>query len=575
MIEQLPVGFAILDAVRTSEDAAFDFVITEANAALCNFIGREHMDIIGKSLELVYPAAKVQAGQLLAMLNKVVTTGEMEIFSMQIKKTGNWYKISIYSFQPLSLVVLFSDITAQISSLADLDAFFEITPDLMNISTLDGRIIRVNPAWEKEMGYAKDELVGHFSREFVHPDDVAANLTIAKQLESNSQTLNFVNRYRHRDGTYHSLAWDSKSDGQKIYSVARDITAFIEKQKQIEYLSYHDVLTGLYNRRFLEEEIQRLDQPRNLPISIIMGDLNQLKLINDAFGHEKGDELIRKAAQAMVNGCRADDLIARWGGDEFLICLPRTSPADAETIVGRIRDNCEKESVNTIVVSVSFGVGTKLAADEPIIGTIRSAEDAMYINKAAERKNNRGDVLDTIRGTLFERDPVEEIHANLVSSLCHDTAEALGFSPEETRRITLAGLIHDIGKIAIRHEILAKPGSLTEEEKTQVRQHVEIGYRVVSALQDMLDVGKAILSHHERVDGFGYPNGAKWTEIPLSARIIALAEAYTTMTSENTYKRRLSQAEAIAEIRRNSGVQFDPAVVEVFIEKVILKREQP
>lgn len=342
-------------------------------------------------------------------------------------------------------------------------------------------------------------------------------------------------------------------------------------EEENNYLSYHDVLTGLYNRRYYEEAIERLDTERNLPISIIVADVNGLKLINDAFGHSKGDEFLRKAAIAIQSACRADDIVARWGGDEFIILLPKTKTEEAEEIVKKIKDMYSNEYVNAISVSISFGWDTKRIVDEDIIRVLRSAEDYMYKHKIIENKGMRSSIINTIINTLHEKNPREERHSKRVSEICQSMAKAMGFSEIEVSRLKVVGLLHDIGKIAIEEGILNKPGKLTDQERDEIKRHPNIGYRILSSSHEMLELAECILLHHERWDGTGYPKGLKGESIPRIARIIAIADSFDAMTSQRSYQEALSEEEAIVEIRKNAGSQFDPEVARIFVEKVLNK----
>lgn len=350
-----------------------------------------------------------------------------------------------------------------------------------------------------------------------------------------------------------------------------EINERTKREEQITYLSYHDKLTGLYNRRFYEIEIKRLDTERNLPISIIIGDVNGLKLINDAFGHDTGDELLQKAATSIQSTCRTDDIVARWGGDEFVILLPKTKSEEAERIVNRIKLLYSNEQVNALNVSISFGWDTKRKTDEDILRVLKSAEDYMYKHKIIENKGMRGNAINTIIKTLHEKNPREEQHSKRVSKICQEIGKAMTFSEIEVSQLKAAGLLHDIGKIAIREGILNKPGKLTEQERDEINRHPDIGYRILNSSYDMLELADCILAHHERWDGAGYPKGLKGEAIPIVARIIALADTYDAMTSERPYRNALSKEEALLEIQKNSGKQFDPKIARIFIEKVLSK----
>lgn len=345
----------------------------------------------------------------------------------------------------------------------------------------------------------------------------------------------------------------------------------MRRKEEIIYLSYHDQLTGLYNRRFFEEELIRLDIKRNLPLTIIMGDLNGLKLINDSFGHTIGDEIIKKVANVLKSGCRVGDITARLAGDEFVVALSKTGDAEAKQIINRIKDLLSGEKVGSIELSISFGYGCKYNEEEKIKDIFKIAEDNMYENKLFESQDMRKKTIKNIINTLHERNNNEREHSHRVSELCKNMGEALGLPENEISKIITAGEFHDVGKIAVNDKIINKEGKLTEDEWKEIKRHSDLGYRMVNAVSDMSSIANCILYHHERWDGNGYPKGLKGEEIPLVSRIIAIAEAYDAMVSKRSYKSELSKEDAIDELQKNAGSQFDPNLVETFIEKVLNK----
>ena len=344
-----------------------------------------------------------------------------------------------------------------------------------------------------------------------------------------------------------------------------------KRNDEIVYLSYHDFLTELYNRRFCEEEFGRLDIESNLPISIIVGDINGLKLMNDAFGHDIGDKLLKKAARVMQDACRVDDIVARWSGDEFIAFLPRTKNEEAADIAQRMKDLYSLEGVKGVHTSISFGWDTKCALEDEIIKVFKNAEDAMYRNKTLENESMRSKMIDAIIHVLHEKNPREERHSKRVSKICQDLGRALGLSDIDIKKLKVAGLLHDIGKIAIEDNILNKEGKLTEHEWEEIMRHPSIGCRILSTSHEMLELAEYIVAHHEKWDGTGYPKGIKEEAIPRMARIISLADSYDAMTNERPYRKALSEEIAIEEIRKNAGVQFEPDLARVFIVKVLGK----
>ncbi len=386
-----------------------------------------------------------------------------------------------------------------------------------------------------------------------------------------------------KDGSKKAIAQSAapivneKGDTKGVVVVVRDVTEERRKKERILYLSYHDSLTGLYNRRFFEEELNRLNTKRNLPISIVMGDVNGLKLTNDAFGHDMGDMVLKKMADTIKKACREDDIIARWGGDEFILLLPRTSQHETERICRRINRMIQEVKMEAIEFSISFGYETKNHEGEDIKNIMKTAEDYMYRRKSVDSPNMRGNTIKTILRTLHEKTPREEFHSSRVSHICQQIGKALELSDNEIYELGIVGLMHDIGKIAISEKTLNKEGSLSESEWLEIRQHPEIGYRILSASNDMSYIADYVLAHHERLDGSGYPNRIRGHKIPLQSRILAVADAYDAMTSNRPYRKALPEHVAIQELMDNVGRQFDRDVVDAFIDtlkKGNMKKEQ-
>lgn len=356
-----------------------------------------------------------------------------------------------------------------------------------------------------------------------------------------------------------------------VVLVFRDSSEKRLKQKQIEFISYHDQLTGLYNRRFYEDALKRLDTESNLPITICMGDVNGLKLINDSFGHTMGDELLKKVAEVIQKGCRTDDIVARLGGDEFIIVFPKTNAFEAEQMIEHIKSMSLEEKVGSIDISVSFGFGTKNTAEKNIQDVFKNTEDHMYRHKLSESLSMRNKTIKLILNTLYEKNKREQMHSKRVSRLCGKIAAALGMDADAVNELITTGLMHDIGKIGIEETILNKPQKLSSEEWNQIKKHPEIGYRILSSVNEFSEMADSVLAHHERWDGKGYPRGIQGKDILLQASIVAIADSFDAMTSDRTYCKGLSEDEAIKEIRKCSGSQFNPDIARVFVEMVLGK----
>ncbi len=362
---------------------------------------------------------------------------------------------------------------------------------------------------------------------------------------------------------------DYNSQDVQVVSYFADIAWTLVEQKQTEekirYISFHDILTDLYNRAFLEEEMRRFNTQRQLPISIIMIDLNGLKLVNDTYGHQVGDELLQGVADILKNSCRQEDVIARWGGDEFVIMLPKTREKEAIIIGKRIRKKCAETKIRDIPVSIALGVSVKEKKEKTLEETLKEAEDNMYKQKLSESKSNRSAVLNTLLKTLATKSYETEEHTRRMQKIARKIGEKLGLTDSELARLTLLITLHDIGKINLSEGLLTKKGPLTDKEWEIMRKHPETGYRIARATDEFSHVAEGILSHHEHWDGSGYPRGLKGEKIPLLARITSIADAFEVMTNGRPYKKAMSREEIIKEFKRCAGKQFDPELVDIFL----------
>ena len=447
---------------------------------------------------------------------------------------------------------------------------FEMESDaLFLIDNRTGEIYDANFAAVSLYGYSRDELLRMKNTDLSAEPDETRNASV-RAISAN--TVQIPLRYhRKKDGTVFpveimatSLVWK----GISVHIPAiRDITDKIEKRQRIEYLSFHDQLTGLYNRRFYEEELKRLSTDRNLPLTLVIADVNGLKLTNDAFGHAAGDNLLRKLASILKEVCRQDDIVARIGGDEFILLLPRTDAAEAERIIHRISQAILRQKKELVILSASFGWATQTAVGREMQDVFKEAEDNMYRNKLSESDSVRNNTIHLIVRTLNEKNAREEKHSSRVSEICRAIGRAMALNPHEINGLKTMGLLHDIGKIGIDEKVLNKEGELTAEEWREMKRHSEIGFRILGAVTDFSHLARAVLEHHERWDGSGYPKGLKEREICLEARILAVADAYDAMTQGRPYRKEMSPTDAVAELERQAGRQFDPMVVRLFVEK--------
>ena len=338
-------------------------------------------------------------------------------------------------------------------------------------------------------------------------------------------------------------------------------------QEELKYKAFHDRLTDLYNRRFFEMEMQRLDVNRQLPLSIIMADVNGLKIINDSYGHEKGDELLVKTAEILKTVLKEEDILARQGGDEFAILLPNINNKQVNKIIKRIKNKVKmKNKDRDIPISLTMGSATKENPEQNIYNILQIADDNMYQNKLSESRSSKSDIVYSLLNTLSAKSSETKKHAIRMTKLAFNFGEKLNLSNSELNKLSLLTTLHDIGKTSISEEILNKPGDLNKEEWELMKKHPEQGYKIALASEQFDLIAEEILAHHEHWDGSGYPNGLKGEEIPFLARILSIIDAFDVMTSDRPYSKAISKEEAITEIKDCAGSQFAPELAEKFVE---------
>ena len=356
---------------------------------------------------------------------------------------------------------------------------------------------------------------------------------------------------------------DKNNEFIGIVGVAHDITEQKKFEEDLKHLSYTDSLTGLHNRAYFTKKVNELIKEEAFPIRIIMGDVNGLKMVNDTFGHIEGDNLII----AMSNRLKSlynNDLIFRWGGDEFILLVPNCNSCVECDLMRKIT-TIDNSSLN-LNFTLSMSIGSSIIKNkyDNLDDALKDAENELYSHKLLVGKNVRISILTNLIKTLHVKNIENIEHIDRVIDLCLKLGKKLNLSLETLDELALIAKLHDIGKIAISEEILLKPETLSYEEFEIMKTHSEKGYRLLMTIPELNHIAKGILSHHENYDGSGYPLGLSKNEIPLISRIFSIVDAYDTMTNNSLYNKTKTKLEAIAELKKCSGTQFDPKIVELF-----------
>ena len=336
----------------------------------------------------------------------------------------------------------------------------------------------------------------------------------------------------------------------------------------LQYSSQHDTLTELYNRNYLDGKLQRLQQEGVRGVGVICCDLDGLKLINDTLGHAAGDRMLQHTASVLREVVPRPAVIARTGGDEFLVSLSGIGEAELDSIGQKIHFACEQESQMEFPLQISMGWRFKSFCEpesNDLELLIKEADDEMYRQKLSSSQSTRSGVVQTIMKMLETRDFETEEHSQRLAQMAVELSDRLGLPEHRKNDLHLLAQFHDIGKIGVPDHILFKPGPLTTEERKEMERHSEIGHRIANAIAEFQPVAELILKHHERWDGTGYPLRLKGEEIPIEDRILAIVDSYDAMTSDRPYRKAMSHDEAAAELHKCRGSQFDSQLVDEFL----------
>lgn len=450
----------------------------------------------------------------------------------------------------------------------------QILPGMVFATDIEGKITFINKKGIQMLGYTEEELKEKTiwqlltSRGYRSSKSEVKKFLLQKAGYPQEFYLVCKEKYLLPVEFHGSSIKDEQGKIIGFQGILLDITSRVEYEEKIKYLSFHDKLTGLYNRAYFEEELQKLDQTRHLPLSIIIGDVNNLKMINDTFGHQCGDELLCRVAQVLKSCFRKSDVVSRWGGDEFSIILPNTTREKGIDIIARIKKECLRRSTLTLPLNISLGIATKEHNFENIDAIVSEAESKMYRYKLLDKQASESALIVSMEKALQEKKYETKEYRQDFIDCALKFGEVLQLEKAELNKLKLLSAICDIGKIAVSEEIILKKGWLSEEEWAEIKKHPEIGFRLAKSSPEISMIANDILHHHEFWNGQGYPHRIKGEDIPFLARIIHILDAYQAMTHERPYRRAMSQKDAIEELRRGRGSQFDPILTDKFISMI-------
>lgn len=446
----------------------------------------------------------------------------------------------------------------------------DAVPDCIFYKDIDGKYIDCNNAFAKSYYKTNKEYIigkndieienlsSQENKDLIRSSMVNKIIAMDKQVIKNKskQCSKIKIKYENNGAKYmRSIKVpliNKRGDVLGIVGVARDITETVVLENKLNKMSYKDKLTGLYNRAYFDEKLKILNSKKYLPLSLIMGDVNGLKVVNDTIGHLKGDELLVDIAKVIDKSCRKEDFVFSW----------------AEDICNRIRQKCKENETSIIPLSIALGSSTKIDETKYIDEILTEAEDKVYRKKLLHGTSIKSFIIKSLQETLAQKYPQTEEHTNRVVRYARHLGEKLNLPNHKLNELILLAKLHDLGKIGIPDEILLKPGELNSSEFDIMKTHTEKGYRIAMSNPDIEHVAKGILTHHERYDGKVHLLGLKGDEIPFLARIICVVDSYDAMTNDRTYKNKISKQKAIKELVKYSGTQFAPYIIKVFLKEL-------
>ena len=452
-----------------------------------------------------------------------------------------------------------------------------ISASPLAILTLDteNHILSWNQAAEKMFGWEEKEVLGLLNP--IVPDAKALEYRSYLKKAAGGELDNALEiELQKKDGMLLaaslSLSPTRNSSGEINGYVAliSDITEQKLREKQLQYMSLYDALTGIYNRAYFEHEMHRLANSRLNSLGIIVCDLDGLKLYNDSLGHAVGDKLLKAAAQVIKSCFRESDVVARIGGDEFAILLTNADRRVTEAACERIRLALQEYNKKHEKYYLSMSVGYAVCTGEAINvdDLFREADNNMYREKARRSSAVRETTMQILLRALAARQYTNGQSAEQMEKMVAGLAMKTGITGEHLKDIRLFAKFHDIGNVGVPEKILFKKEPLTSKEIEIIRRHPEIGHRIALSAPDLIHLADWILKHHEWWNGDGYPLGLKGSDIPLECRILAIVDAYDALTNDRPYRKAKSKEEALAELKRAAGIQFDPELVNIFIDLV-------
>ncbi|MDZ7837006.1 MAG: diguanylate cyclase [Actinomycetota bacterium] len=535
------------------KDAKFRYVMV--NDVMAQFYSRPASEVAGKTdFQLVdrESARNCRKSDIQALNSAKVVTS--------VEKIGDWYmrtrKFGLDVAEGQKMiggyirdVTYVSDILKKLhESREKYRLIVDNQTELIDKLDLEGKILYASPSYCRFHGKSEQEILGTNFLDNVEPRQ-REEASKAFKKATRPPYISYSMQQHNVEGRKKWVSWINKgvldSEGSLLHVIGsgRDVTEHRKTEQQREFLSFHDSFTSLYTRSYFMEELKKQIRQKKYPLTLVLGDINGLKLVNSSFGQEEGDNIILAVSQVLKSALRKGETIARWGGDSFAILLPYTGKEQSEIIISRINQKLAGQYF-VVPVTISFAVSTKTGHDDEV-NLIKDAEDRLMGKKMFNKASSHSAIITSLERALKERDYETEEHVQRMKKYSLKLGKALRLSEDKINHLMLLATLHDIGKISIPDNIVLKPDKLSSEEWKIMKTHSEIGYRIAESSPNLKHIARGILNHHEKWDGTGYPEGLKGENIPLLPRIIAVVDAYDAMTNDRPYKGAMSKQQAM------------------------------
>ena len=520
---------------------------------------KEFSDLINSSLEL-----DIITGSLIKAIQDATTAKEVNILLKKINK----YELRDSSNKDKNYEKTYFKFNHPIVKWFDKDNRILIKTQMENHITFKG-------LWDSEKAVIKS-----MSTEIVIPVKYSDELIGLVVISGRSDDVPY-----------------SFEETEFLETIINNAAAIIENAKTIELIqkqSITDELTKFYNHRYFQETANIWIKERKFPrFGLAIIDIDQFKIYNDLYGHASGDVALKRIADIIESSVTDNEMLVRYGGEEFVVLFPNLTPAEVFTRSDRIRETVEEEFLLSKDIreflTVTIGISNFDVNGTTLETLITKADNAVHQGKQSGRNKTiefdendenqnspnsqvQAKIKDAfissiyaLAATIDAKDHYTYGHSNNVSLLSEALARKAGFSDEKIEIVKNAGLLHDIGKVGVPESVLSKPGFLTNEEYETMQGHVIQSINIIKHIPNLIDTVPVVISHHERYDGKGYPRGIKGESIPVLGRVICIADSFDAMTTDRPYRKGLSLEQAVYELKKNSGTQFDPELVDIFI----------